>query len=140
MRNTHIPVSYTHLDVYKRQDGDPADNMVRSDNSKFLIQVSGPCGFVKLSQNANAVLGVKYFLIGSGIITKSRERTACNRLIRWVDIENVFRLCVEQPVDFLDIVGHLLKTLIAGSERGFGLLPQGNIAQYSNCLLYTSNN
>ena len=72
------------------------------------------------------------FLIGRGIIAKAREGTARDRLIRRVDVEDVFRLSVEHPVDFLDIVGHLLKSFIAGSERGFGLFSQGNVAQYGN--------
>ena len=71
-------------------------------------------------------------MIRRGILAKAREGTAGDRLIRRVDVDDVFRLSVEHPVDFLDIIGHLLKPFIARSERGFGLLSQGNIPQYGN--------
>ena len=80
--------------------------------------MSGPCCLFKPSQNPNTVLGVKCFLIRSGIVTESCERTACYRLIRRVHIENVFRLSVEHPVDFLSAIYNRKYTEVASH---FGL-------------------
>jgi hypothetical protein len=79
----------------------PANRAIGPNDAKLFIDLAGFARFFQARQDAHAVLGMKQFLIGSGIIAKRREGTARKRLVRWIDGEDVLRSRIEHPIDFL---------------------------------------
>src|SRR6267378_5839057 len=72
--------------------------------------------------------------VGFGIFLKRFAGSACNGLIRWVDVDDLQVLSVQHPENLLDVGGHLLESLFALAQRRFRLLPAGDVSQDGNML------
>ena len=80
--------------------------MVRSNDSKLFVELSGSHSFFESSQNANAILRVKEFLIGSWILSKALTGAARDGFIRLVDVDDVFRFRVKHPENLVSAIYH----------------------------------
>jgi len=80
--------------------------MIGSNNPKLFVEFSGSHSFFESSQNANAILRVKEFLVRSWIISDALTGTSRDGFICLVDVDDLFRFRVEHPEDLLSAIYH----------------------------------
>src|ERR1700687_915989 len=106
----------------KAADPNPANLTVWPNNTKPIFEVSALGRLLELCQYLISIIGMNGFPVRRRLLDQGLTRATSDDFVGRIDVDRSPRLRVDDPEYFLDVVGHLVKLLLAVLKDSLSLL------------------